>query len=45
MDSGKILTKYVTSLMLFGSNGIVTSYILLSSGQTVFFRTLIGSIF
>jgi drug/metabolite transporter (DMT)-like permease len=37
--------KYITSLLLFGSNGIVASYILLSSVEIVFTRTLIGSLF
>jgi drug/metabolite transporter (DMT)-like permease len=37
--------KYITSLFLFGTNGIVASYILLSSTEIVFTRTLIGSLF
>ena len=37
--------KYVSSLLLFGSNGIVASMILLSSYDIVFLRTLIGSLF
>jgi drug/metabolite transporter (DMT)-like permease len=37
--------KYIFSLLLFGSNGIVASYILLNSYEIVFFRTLIGSLF
>ncbi len=37
--------KYVAALLLFGSNGIVASYILLSSYEIVFLRTLIGSLF
>ena len=37
--------KYIASLLLFGSNGIVASYILLSSVEIVFTRTLIGSLF
>lgn len=37
--------KYVIALLLFGSNGIVASYILLSSYEIVYLRTLIGSIF
>ena len=36
--------KYIFSLLLFGSNGIVASYIALSSYEIVFFRTLIGSL-
>lgn len=41
----KAYLKYFTALLLFGSNGIVASYILLSSYEIVFLRTLIGSIF
>lgn len=37
--------KYIASLFLFGSNGIVASYILLSSTEIVLTRTLIGSLF
>ena len=37
--------KYVVALLLFGSNGIVASYILLSSYEIVYLRTMIGSIF
>lgn len=37
--------KYVSSLLLFGSNGIVASTILLSSHEIVFWRTLVGSLF
>lgn len=37
--------KYIASLLLFGSNGIVASYILLNSYEIVFSRTLIGSLF
>ena len=37
--------KYIASVLLFGSNGIVASYILLSSTEIVFTRTLIGSLF
>lgn len=36
--------KYITSLFIFGSNGIVASYILLNSYEIVFLRTLIGSL-
>lgn len=38
-------TKYIAGLILFGLNGIVSSKILMSSYEIVFFRTLIGSIF
>lgn len=37
--------KYLAALLLFGSNGIVASHILLPSHEIVFFRTLIGSAF
>ena len=37
--------KYVLSLLLFGSNGIMASLILLSSYEVVFWRTLVGSLF
>ena len=37
--------KYLLALLLFGFNGIVAHYILLSSYEIVFLRTLIGSIF
>ena len=37
--------KYVVALLLFGSNGIVASYIVLNSYEIVYLRTLIGSIF
>jgi len=37
--------KYVLSLLLFGSNGILASVILLSSYEVVFWRTLAGSLF
>ena len=37
--------KYLLALLLFGSNGIVASYILLNSYEIVFTRTLIGSAF
>jgi RarD protein len=37
--------KYILALLLFGSNGIVASYITLSSYEIVFTRTLIGGLF
>lgn len=40
----KAYLKNIFSLLLFGSNGIVASYILLNSYEIVFLRTLIGSI-
>lgn len=39
------ITKYIFVLCLFGSNGIVASYILLNSEEIVFWRTLIASLF
>jgi RarD protein len=41
----KAVFKYIAALLLFGSNGIVASYIQLSSYEIVFTRTLIGSLF
>lgn len=41
----KVYAKYLLALLLFGSNGIVASYISLSSHEIVFARTLIGSLF
>ncbi|MBQ7897851.1 MAG: EamA family transporter [Clostridia bacterium] len=38
------LIKYLTSLLLFGLNGIVANHIPLNSYEIVFLRTLIGSI-
>lgn len=40
----KPLLKYISALLLFGSNGIVASMISLSSYEIVMFRTFIGSI-
>ncbi len=40
----KAFIKYLSALLLFGLNGIVTSRITLSSYEIVFLRTLIGSI-
>lgn len=36
--------KYILALLLFGSNGIVASYISLTSYEIIFLRTLIGSL-
>ena len=36
--------KYISSLLLFGFNGIVASFILLNSYEKVLFRTLLGSL-
>src|SRR5512137_1518333 len=41
----KAFIKYIAALLLFGSNGIVASYISLPSYEIVFTRTLIGSLF
>ena len=41
----KHFLKYIASLLLFGSNGIVASYIALSSYEIVYLRTMIGSLF
>jgi drug/metabolite transporter (DMT)-like permease len=45
MKTTTAYSKYITALLLFGSNGIVASYILLNSYEIVFSRTLIGSAF
>ncbi|WP_394926406.1 DMT family transporter [uncultured Robinsoniella sp.] len=37
--------KYFLALLLFGSNGVVASYIKMNSYEIVFFRTLTGSLF
>ncbi|WP_245611643.1 DMT family transporter [Methanolacinia paynteri] len=37
--------KYIAALLLFGSNGIVASYISLNSNEIVLLRTLTGSLF
>ena len=40
----KALLKYIISLIIFGSNGILASMIKISGCQIVMFRTLMGSI-
>lgn len=45
ININKAYLKYIASLLLFGSNGIIASYIALSSYEIVFTRTLIGSLF
>ena len=45
MKTKKHYFKYIASLLLFGSNGIVASHISLTSYEIVFSRTLIGSMF
>jgi len=44
MGKRATLFKYLVALLLFGSNGIVASYISLNSYEIVFTRTCIGSI-
>ncbi|WP_319378248.1 hypothetical protein [uncultured Methanocorpusculum sp.] len=39
------LFKYILALLIFGSNGIVASFIALTSYEIVFFRTMIGALF
>lgn len=41
----KAYIKYVVSLLLFGTNGIVASMIALNSYEIVFWRALLGSLF
>ncbi len=40
----KAYFKYISALLLFGSNGVVVSHIALISYQIVFLRTVIGSL-
>lgn len=42
--NNKAFFKYIFALLMFGSNGIVASFIDLSSQNIVLLRTLIGSI-
>ncbi|MBE6753843.1 MAG: EamA family transporter [Ruminococcaceae bacterium] len=42
--NNKAFVKYISALLLFGSNGIVASFIQLNSLQIVLLRTLTGSI-
>ena len=42
---GKNYLKYILSLLIFGSNGIIASGIGLSSTRIVLFRTITGSLF
>jgi len=37
--------KYILALLIFGSNGIVASFIALNSYEIVFFRTMTGALF
>ena len=43
-ESGRHLAIYLVALVMFGTNGIVASYISLESCQIVFFRTMAGSV-
>lgn len=45
MSDRRAYVKYISSLVMFGTNGIVASYIALSSSEIVVLRTLIGSLF
>lgn len=40
----KSFIKYFAALLIFGTNGVVASYISLSSHEIVFWRSLVGSI-
>jgi len=44
MKNSKNYTKYFSALLMFGMNGIVASYIAMSSYEIVLTRTLIGSL-
>jgi drug/metabolite transporter (DMT)-like permease len=44
MKAGKHFVKYIAALLMFGTNGIVASFIALSSFEIVLMRTLIGSL-
>ncbi len=44
MKMKKAYFKYIAALLLFGSNGIVASFIFLNSYEIVFTRTFIGSL-
>ena len=37
--------KYITSLLIFGTNGVVASFLTLNSTAIIFYRTVIGSLF
>ncbi len=45
MENSKNYIKFIISLIIFGSNGLVASLISLSSHEIVFLRTLIGGLF
>ncbi len=44
MKTGRPLIKYIAALLMFGTNGIVASFIALTSYQIVLTRTLIASL-
>ena len=44
-DEKRAYIKYISALLLFGSNGIVASHIALNSYEIVLLRTAIGSAF
>jgi len=44
MERTKSYFKYIMALLLFGSNGVISSHIALSSYQIVLLRTMVGSI-
>ena len=37
--------KYIASLLIFGTNGVVASFLTLNNTAIIFYRTLVGSIF
>lgn len=45
INMNKAYFQYIAALLMFGSNGIVASYIILNSYEIVFWRTFIGSLF
>lgn len=45
MQGMKEYAKFISSLVLFGSNGVIAAHILLPSCEIVALRTLIGSLF
>ncbi|SMC65404.1 DMT family transporter [Papillibacter cinnamivorans] len=44
-NTNKSYLKYISALLIFGTNGIVASFIPMGSMEIVFLRTLIGSAF
>lgn len=37
--------KYITSLLIFGTNGVVASFLTLNNTAIIFYRTVVGSLF